>query len=481
MVSAICRDDYGHLWIANSNGLLEYSNGFYRVFDNNDGLPSKTIPYRTLKKDANNQLWFGTLSGLGKGELSNVSLVSPEPVITSFKLSGKISSFDRNSRFLNTQILSFKIAAPAYPARHVKYKYRISDGDDGEWLDVRPGEYELVLSGLDVGDYKLSLKACNIGFYEWSTAKEYDFSVYKIWYQRTWVLVGFYLLILFVVGFYVFYSRWKNERERIKLEIIIDERTRSLKERNEELNSMNEELNEANKKAQQAVETKDKFFSIVAHDLKSPFNALIGISDLLSNQSGKIPEETKVRLLKEMHETSENTYKLLHNLLSWARSQTGNIEVHRDFLIVSDVVEEVIESVESNAKQKNIEILMDVEEDLDLSSDSFMLSTVIRNLVSNAIKFSNPNSQIEIICVGTKDEFRLVVKDYGVGIDPERISGLFSLGGSRSTSGTKNEKGTGLGLLLSYEFVTKLGGTLSVNSILNEGTSFEILLPLEKG
>ncbi len=227
----------------------------------------------------------------------------------------------------------------------------------------------------------------------------------------------------------------------------------------------------------QANAAKDKFFSIISHDLGNLFNVLIGFTSLLSTQNQKLNAAQKEDFLQHMLKSSKKGYNLLKNLLEWARSQTGQIVLKPATLNLAQIVADTFELVSSNAKSKSITLLSSISESTTVFADKNMLETVIRNLLSNAIKFTDINGQVEILCEKKDNDIEIVISDTGIGINSQDIDKLFRIDINHSTIGTGKEKGTGLGLILCKEFVEKNGGTIWVKSDKEKGSHFHIRLP----
>ncbi len=226
--------------------------------------------------------------------------------------------------------------------------------------------------------------------------------------------------------------------------------------------------------------TKDKFFSIIAHDLKNPFNTLMGFAELLStniNSYGKNKIEDFINIILQ---TSRNTYLLLENLLEWARSQTGGLEITPARIDISDLIDENIDLVCNNASGKKLKIINNVSKDARVYADPNMVHTIIRNLLSNAIKYTNPGGKIEISSKIQNSYLEITVSDSGIGIKPENLNKLFRIDENFSTKGTADETGTGLGLILCKEFVEKNEGEIWVKSIYGQGSDFTIKLKTKK-
>ena len=238
----------------------------------------------------------------------------------------------------------------------------------------------------------------------------------------------------------------------------------------EKMFQLNQQLKETNA-------AKDKFFSIIAHDLKNPFNAIIGFCNLMAAQIHKKNYDSVEEYTGIIQNSSQRAMSLLVNLLEWSRSQTGRIWFNPDYLELVAVVNEVLELANDSALQKPVKILRNLPNSLISYADKDMVSTILRNLISNAIKFSYPGGQIEISAENSKEEIKLIITDYGVGIRPEAINKLWRIDESYSTMGTSKEKGTGLGLLLCKEFVEKHGGKIWVESQLGKGSKFAFTIP----
>lgn len=231
-----------------------------------------------------------------------------------------------------------------------------------------------------------------------------------------------------------------------------------------------EELKEANA-------TKDKFFSIIAHDLKNPFGALKNLTEILKDMYKEFSEEEKLEIINEMYKSSNKVYELLENLLTWSRSQRGKIEFQLEETNLKLITNNSIELLKEAANKKNIKLTDLIPDDLEIKCDVNMITTVVRNLVSNAIKFTPENGEVKVFAEETENEVIIAVQDNGIGIAKEDIAKLFRIDVHHTTIGTSDEKGTGLGLILCKEFVDKHGGSIWVESELGKGTTFKFSIP----
>lgn len=227
-------------------------------------------------------------------------------------------------------------------------------------------------------------------------------------------------------------------------------------------------------------QTKDKFFSIIAHDLKNPFITILGFSDLLLSDYAELSDEEKLFYVSEMKKSAEVSHNLLQNLLQWSRSQTGRIDFNPQKLDLLELVNENFLLLEMTAEKKQIQLQQQIKGRQFIYADKDMIETVLRNLLTNAIKFSNRNSVINVNAVIDRDFTEIEVVDSGIGIDQKTIDTLFRLDATHSSSGTENESGTGLGLILCKEFVEKNKGTIRVESEQGKGSKFIFTLPVYK-
>ena len=249
---------------------------------------------------------------------------------------------------------------------------------------------------------------------------------------------------------------------------------------NNELVNIQRELSKKNSELSKEMVTKDKFFSIIAHDLRSPFNSLLGFIDLLVSDYDTLTDEECFNYINILQKSTTKVYKLLENLLEWARLNKGDFEIHKLTLNLKQIVEDSISPLLQNASKKNLTTHINIPSAIFIYADLYSVMSVVRNLFSNAVKYTPVNGVIEINCKQIKDKAEVCVKDNGIGMKKEVVEKLFHIESSRSTPGTENEKGTGLGLLLCKEFVTKNEGKIYVKSEVNFGSEFYFTVPLYK-
>lgn len=239
-------------------------------------------------------------------------------------------------------------------------------------------------------------------------------------------------------------------------------------------------LKESEGKLRDLNAAKDKLFSIIAHDLKNSFNAILGYSALLQEQATNHNDEKVESFASIINSSASQTLLLLNNLLDWARMQQGTLRFSPQNLLLYEVSNQVIESIGDSARHKNIRIVNHIPSQTSAFADVDMLTVVIRNLMTNAIKFTHSGGSIEISAAVNPDKILVSVTDTGVGINRESIDKLFKISSSVSTPGTNNESGTGIGLSLCKEFVERHGGKIWVESEVGKGSIFTFTLPVSK-
>lgn len=258
---------------------------------------------------------------------------------------------------------------------------------------------------------------------------------------------------------------------------LLRERQAHIAEQSEKLSNQKKELARINEELKEVIATKDKFFSIIAHDLKNPFNVLIGFSEILYRKYKEYDRENIFRIIDAIYKSSKNTYNLLENILLWSRMQTGAIKENPENIDIRFVFEEVDKILKNLRGQKQIALTSDFSPETLVFADPFMLNSVVHNLMSNAIKFTRREGRIHISTqLKGKKLLQVCISDNGIGIHPGEIGKLFRIDQSYTTEGTEDEKGTGLGLLLCKEFIERNRGNIWVESSVDSGSRFYFTL-----
>ena len=284
-------------------------------------------------------------------------------------------------------------------------------------------------------------------------------------------IISLMVLILTLVLIFLLYF----QRNRLKKET-----NRLLEEKNSELEKANKKLQQSEKNLIELNSTKDKLVSIIGHDLRNPLNALLGFSELISGNSRDYSAEEIQKYSKIINEAAKNIHMLIENLLEWSRSQSGNIEFSPRETKLAPVIGEIVKIFEIQSDKKNISINTEIAEDILVFADVNLLSTVLRNLINNAVKFTPKKGSVLITAEQTGEGVSVSIQDSGVGMTETQLDNLFSLVHGPSTPGTADEKGTGLGLILCKEFIDKHEGRIWAESKSGKGSTFTFFLPKQK-
>jgi CheY-like chemotaxis protein len=276
-----------------------------------------------------------------------------------------------------------------------------------------------------------------------------------------------------------------NPREikvRIQNHLNLSNAKRKIAEQNAELEKFKSDLEKTNGELQKSVAEKDKFFSIIAHDLKTPFNGLLGLLQILTEENHKISEISKNEMIETLYQSTKNVYSLIENLLEWSQTQRKIVSFNPKPIHVHEIVTLVKNLLNAKLNLKNIILENNINTSLVIDADEMMLSTIFRNLISNALKYTRRNGIIKVYAQKTDNGyFTFYVQDNGVGMTEETKNKLFRLENHISVPGTENEKGTGLGLLLCKEFVEMHKGKIEVSSEKEIGSTFSFSLPYLSG
>jgi signal transduction histidine kinase/ligand-binding sensor domain-containing protein len=497
---AIYKDQAGNIFMGGKGGILAFHPDSIRY---NPNFPSVQITsIRILNK-----------------EVTSVSApdILPEEIVCLNEI--KIP--------YNQNVITLEFTAFNYiNAYKNAYAYKL-EGFDKNWQYINY-KREVTYTNLNPGEYLFRVKASNNDGVWNENGDTLRIVILPPW----WKTLFFKIFILFSVagislGSY-FYRINNLKKQKVHLESLIKVRTREVEEKNTELVQQTEELNAINtilEEHQQYIEkqaeelrvnsenlqkankqliekqemilsqaenlketnqkltvlnaTKDKFFSIIAHDLKNPFNSILGFSEVLLVEFKGLTEEKKQLFIEHIHESSKRIYKLLDNLLQWARTQTGNTRFKPEVFSLSEAIDSNYDLVIDTLKEKEIKLIKELPENTDVLADRNMIDTVIRNLLGNAIKFTE-KGEISTHIKVNEEYLEISITDSGVGISENVLNRIFEIDQVKSTKGTRGEQGSGLGLLICKEFVQINGGDITVKSIKGKGTTFTFTVPRSK-
>jgi signal transduction histidine kinase len=299
--------------------------------------------------------------------------------------------------------------------------------------------------------------------YEFKQQQLADSLLHNAAISRQKKILNIFLIIIGVVillSIFI-YSRYHNKK---KMNILLEQKNKLISEHEEQL--------------KEAIAAKDKFFSIIAHDLKSPFNAFLGLTELINDNTFSLSNEEIHQISQSLRRSAVNLFRLLENLLDWSLIQRGLLRFKPEsFLMLPKITESLLTVIES-AKSKGIEISMDIPEDVVIFAYANMFGSVIRNLTSNAVKFTPKGGKIRLTSTKTIDnKIEVSIADSGIGMSAEMIDNLLQHEVRKHRKGTEGEPGTGLGLQLCMEFIEKMGGTIRAKSEIGKGSTFYFSIP----
>lgn len=508
-ITGIIEDVDNQFWITSAIGLTCYnpSNNSLANYGVEDGLQDDEFTINALVRDEKtNKIYAGGVNGFNVFNPSEIKGNSIPPVVKIVDLKLFNKSVEVGEEINNRIILSKSVSALSsinlsykeyiitfeYAALHFKspegnqYAFML-EGFEDKWNYIG-NQRTATYTNLKPGNYTFRVKASNSDNV-WNEEGTSLHIYIKPPYWGTWwfkVIISFALVSILFVFYTLRITRIKNRN--LVLKQTVEERTKQLNTKNrlltkrtEELDKTNEQLSASNEKLSELNRMKNKFFSIIGHDLKNPINTIMGFTELLQKRIDTISKDKRNEFIGYIHNASTQTFILLEDLLEWARSQSENITFEPELNEVGDIVKANIDLLKDQANQKEIEIKLEKESiDTKAFFDERMINTVIRNLLSNAIKYAQPGGLVKISFSIDKPGFLFIhVSDNGVGMEPVQLENLFKLDQTISTKGTTGETGTGLGLILCKEFIERNRGEIWVDSEPAKGSTFSFSLPLE--
>jgi len=480
----IVKDRNNDLWIATGKGLCKFNDrqNSFQTFTPDDGLQSLEFNLRAACACKDGEMLLGGMNGFNAFYPDSIyrNPYIPRLVFTSFYMTrGKSREYvnleESREIIIRHNVNSFTVefAALEYtnPQKN-KYAWQM-EGISDEWVDIGNRKF-VPFSALPAGEYTFKVRGSNNDGVWNNQEISLSITVLPPWWKSMYAY--FFYLVFFFLSIILFIKirekRLKHDKNVLEQKVL--ERTLQIEEQSRLIISKNQELKELNV-------TKDKFFSIIGHDLGNQFNIIIGFSEVLISDYRNLDAKKIENHLTNIYNSSRLAHELLENLLTWAKIQTKAIKYNPE---VFDVYSKIIESVdlmEGASSRKNIGLEVTGKAGILVYADVNMFSTVMRNLVANAIKFTHEGGKIGIHFQKKENFCEVEVKDNGVGISGENIQKIFRIDSNHSTLGTNGEKGTGLGLILCKEFIEKHNGKIWVESVVGEGSRFVFTLPLKPG
>ena len=500
-VFTMIQDKENNYWFGTGKNLIKWNGiNFEKEFNSKNGLVAGEISRSALFEDYEGKIWIGTDAGISRytpeldyksNNIPRVEILSIEDPVGNRYDAGKdiYLEINRNYIHINFRGISFVDESA------IQYKIKL-EGYDDDWVTINREQIgKVYYKDLKPGDYKFKLKAKNPSG-EWSgEVSSSIITIMRPFYLQWWFIL---MVMLATIGILYLLNRfYMNKLYLGKLEDKIEKRTAELikskkelkksydtleekvTERTSELEQKQMELKEIAKELKATNASKDKFFSILAHDLRNPFTSIFGFSEVLIEDYKTLSRDEIKNFAENIKNASKSTYGLLENLLQWGRMQTGRIEFIPAKIDISRV-DTIVNLLKPLADNKEIGIMNNVIGSNFVIGDKYMLQTVLQNLISNAIKFTQRKGKIEIYSAQNRDRIFVSVKDNGIGISEEDLKDLFKIDKLSSRYGTEKETGTGLGLIICKDMIEKQDGDISVESIQGKGSTFTISLPVWK-
>lgn len=347
-------------------------------------------------------------------------------------------------------------------SQNIVYAYKMK-GYDEEWTYTNSKNRYASYANLPPGEYSFMVKASSTGNLDQVEPLKLMVVINPPFWNSNLFLTAMLVLFLGIVYLFLFLreKRMKNQNELLNEKV--QAQTLVLQGQNEELTELNS--------------TKDKFMSIIAHDLKNPLNSLIGFTELLHEKHADYDDEQRQKFIDIINKASKQMYELLTNLFDWSRTQTGKINFKPVQFNIKANIHITLELLQHVAKNKEIIIEQNINA-VDVFADKNMISTIVRNLVSNSIKFTPKGGLVEVFSEIKENIIEISVRDNGVGMDAKQMKSLFKIDKANSTLGTAQEHGTGLGLILCKEFIKMNKGKITVQSEKGVGSTFTFTIPL---
>lgn len=500
-------DDAGYCWLPYASGIMrvkhenlircidqENNELEVRNFNKHDGMPtSECNPTSQAIMSSDGHLYFATLEGLAildpHQEIIN-NYIPPVYIekLTSdnenVKLNGPIQFIPGKKRF------TFHYTALSlYEPEKIQYEYQL-EGFEKEW--IRTSERSVSYTNLPHGNYTFRVRASNNDGV-WNQQGDTISFFIKPRFTET---IFFYILILIfsfslVYAFYVWQINQMKHKQQL-LEKIINERTREVIEKNKKLEQQKTEIQEQNtvlmaqkleieqqsktleqqkEVLKENIQSKEKIFSIISHDLRSPLGNIQNMLNLLIDKNRSFDTDKQNRILENLAEITKSTFYLLDNLLNWSRSQRGLISYDPQMFLIAPVIDEIIGLTQHMASKKKIKIISRIHESDLAFGDLNMVKTIFRNFIENALKFTGENGKVEISSAIRGEMVEFAISDSGVGMTDDMINQLIHGNEISTTFGTNREKGSGLGFLLCKDFIQKNGGTFRIESEPGKGST----------
>ncbi len=500
VIYGVLPDNNNHIWLSTNLGIIRFDLETFAVknFDKNDGLQSNEFNGGSFHRGRDNKLYFGGVYGLNVIDPEIIDPVEkvPQVTLTDLEVLGKkahIAGIDLEEEFNENPLSIIEYEGEFYSSENVTYleeivldyKYRyfsvefaalnnlqsdklnyayIMENLESEWTQAGKRNY-VSYANMKAGTYTLKVVAENSDGFRSDPPMELKIVITPPVWQLWWFILLEVLLATAIA--------W------LIITFLVRSRTnRLLKSQNQQISEANEALRKSEKNLMELNATKDKFFSIISHDLKNPFASLLSISELMVENFNDTDRDDHRAGFRKINQSVKHLLNLLENLLTWSRSQRGRIKYEPLRFNLSAMIQENLNLHRLAAEKKGIVLTALEQEEIFAYGDRDMINSVIRNLMTNAVKFTDRDRKVEIRVDSIGGLLQVNIVDEGIGIPGEYINKLFNIDEKYKATGTAGEKGTGLGLIICREFVEKNGGEISVQSKPGVGSTFSFTLPM---
>lgn len=477
---AIIEDNNKNIWISSSSGLVCFNpvSKEMKQYSINDGLLSNDYIFKAACKLKDGSLIFGGTSGITMFYPDSIESSTNKPKIffTNLYIDHKLQSYEdslsplkKSLQCTDTLILDYSNSSLGINftgidfsnPENLIYSYMLK-GFNNDWINLGK-EKDVSFTGLPAGNYTLRIKVTSKDNESIVNETQLTIIILPPWWSTWWfaIIVISFIVLSIILTFKIRMRRIKKQNKL--LELLVKKRTTDLEKANSDLSQLNV--------------MKDKLFSIIAHDLKNPIGVILGYSELLTLHFENYTKQKIFDFSQRIYNSTSTIYNQLDELFNWAIVQSKSMNHNPKETDLTIIINNTIKLVNEMAQRKNIHINISQNTKQSAFVDHDMIATVVRNLVTNAIKFTPTGGKIEIELHEIDNKIALSIADSGIGIPQEKLNTLFSSQHISSTPGTEQEQGSGLGLNICKEFVEKNGGTLRVSSVEGEGSCFTCCFP----
>ena len=500
VIYGILPENENRIWLSTNLGIIRFDLETFQVknFDMNDGLQSNEFNGGAYYSGDDGRLFFGGVYGLN---VIDPGILEPdrnvtEVTLTKLEVLGKdvrIAGVDLEEEFEEHPGRIVEFEGEFYSSENVTYieeivldyRHRFFSIEFSALNNLQPGklQYSYIMENLETdwnnagtrnyvsytnmkpGSYLLKVVAENLDGYRSDPPMQLRILITPPYWQAWWFIL-LEVLVASAIAVMIYIYLVKSRTNRL------------LKFQNQQISQANEALRESEKNLMELNATKDKFFSIISHDLKNPFSSLLSISDLMVDSFDEAEEEDHKAGFKKINQSVKHLLDLLENLLTWSRSQRGRIKYDPVRFNLSTLIQENINLHKLLAEKKGIMLLSHENDTVYAYGDRDMINSVVRNLMTNAVKFTDRDKRVEVRINAKESDLEVSIMDEGIGIPEESMGKLFRIDEKYKSTGTAGEKGTGLGLIICREFVEKNGGEITLQSKPGEGSTFSFTIPI---